>query len=197
MTFRYARPAVLVGALLLLVFFCAAHLRAAENTVTGVVVKSGFSGVIVKASGDSRAVKYRTGKQTVFTPRDYRPIEGDIVTVHFSRKLRANGRETLVASALALLKTDPARQEISNPAVGIVRKVGRKRIRFEFPATGQVITMEMKRDTKKVPAHWQPAVGDKVMVYSDQVLSRFGRKRVMVIRRMEKLGAVARRGRRI
>lgn len=179
---RYGRQAVLVGAVLVLLLLHGTQLRAADQVVTGVVVKSGYSGVVVKG------VKYQTGRETVFTPRNYRPSAGDTVTVRFYRRVRGHGRVALVASALSLVNKDPAHQEISSPAVGIVRKVGRRRIRFEFPALGQVVTMEMKRGTKKNPARWRLAVGDKVRVYSDKVPARFGSKAVMVISRMEKIG---------
>lgn len=186
---RYGRQAVLalVGAVLFLVLLHGAPLWAAGRAVTGVVVKSGFSGVIVREAGASRAVKYQTGRETVYSPRNYRPREGDTVTVRFYHKPRGKGRVALVASSLSLLKKDPGRTEVSSPAIGIIRKAGRKKIRFEFPALGQAITMEMTRGTKKSPARWRPAMGDKVRVYSATVPSRFGSKTVVVINRLEKL----------
>lgn len=184
---RYGRQAVLVGVVMFLTFFHGAQLWAADRAVTGVVVESGFTGVIVKAAGDLRAVKYQTGRGTVFAPANYRPVAGDTVTVRFYNKFRASGKEALVASAVSLQRNDPPRQEISSPAVGFVRRVGWRRIRFEFPAIGQVITMEMKRGMKKTPAHWRPAVGNKVRVHYDRVRARFGRRMVMVISQMENL----------
>lgn len=183
---RYGRQAVLIGAVLFLVILHGSHLWAAERAVTGVVVKSGFSGLIVN-SGGPRPVKYQTGRKTMFSPDNYRPRAGDIVTVRFYPKPRANGRVALVAAAVALVKKAPARQEISSPAIGLVRKVGWRRIRFEFPVNGQVVTMEMKRDTKKEPPSWRPAAGDRVRVYFAKVRARFGRKMVVVISRIEKI----------
>lgn len=184
---RYGRQAVLVGVVMLLAILPGARLWAADRTVTGVVVKSGFSGVIVKAAGEAAAVKYQTGRETVISPRNYRPSEGDTVTVRFHSKPRAHGKESRVASALTLVKHDSPRQEISSPAVGYVRKVGWRKIRFEFPTLGQVVTMEMKRGTKRTPARWRPAVGDKVRVHYSKVRARFGRRMVMVISQIENL----------
>lgn len=184
---RYSRQAVLVGVVMLLAILPGAKLWAAERTVTGIVVKSGYSGVIVKAVDDAKAVKYQTGRETVSSPANYRPLAGDTVTVRFHSKHRANGKEVLVASALSLLKRASPGQEISSPAVGFVRKVGWRKIRFEFPAIGQVLTMEMKRATKRTPARWRPAVGNKVRVHYAKVRARFGRRMVMVISKIESL----------
>jgi hypothetical protein len=183
---RYGRQTVLIGMVLCLVLWHSAQLQAAERAVTGVVVKSGFSGLIVN-SGGPQPVKYQTGRKTVFSPGHYRPQPGDTVTVRFSPKTRANGRVALVAAAVAQVKKAPARQEITSPAVGLVRKVGWRRIRFDFPASGQVVTMEMKRGTKKEPPSWRPAAGDRVRVYFTKVRARFGRKMVLVISRIEKI----------
>jgi len=184
---RYGRQAVLASVVMLLTIFHGAQLWAADRAVTGVVVESGFTGVIVKAADDSKAVKYQTGRETVFTPGNYRPLAGDTVTVRFHSNPRANGKEALVASGLSLLKRDSPGQEISSPAVGFVRKVGWRKIRFEFPAIGQVLTMEMKRGTKRIPARWRPAAGNKVRVHYDKVRARFSRRMVMVISQIENL----------
>ena len=184
---RYGRHLFMAVALLLLVLLPGALLWAGERTETGVVVKSGFSGVIVQAAGSPVAVKYHTGGMTVLAPGDYRPMPGDTVTVRFHSKLRANGQEIQVASALSLVKADSSHQEISSPAVGIVQAVGWKRIRFEFPGLGQVLTMEMTRGTIRTPEHWRPRVGDKVRVFYKRVQARFVRRTVMVINRMENL----------
>lgn len=185
MVYGYARQAVLVGVALLLLLFGGARLCAADRTVTGVVVKSGFSGVIVASGGSP--VKYQTGRRTVFTPRNYLPGKGDIVSVRFYGKRRADGREALLATAVSLVKKAPVGTEVvASPAVGIVKAVGRKRLRFEFPGKG-LVTMEMKRGMKMAPPRWRPAVGDRVRVYYDKVPARFVRKMVLVISRIEKI----------
>ncbi|MFA5517029.1 MAG: hypothetical protein WDA20_12155, partial [Desulfuromonadales bacterium] len=63
-----------LGAVLLLVLFQAGQLMAAEMSATGVVLESGFSGVILKTPGESAGVKYNTGRETLFSPEDYRPV---------------------------------------------------------------------------------------------------------------------------
>lgn len=179
----------MAGAVLLLVLSHGARLWAVDMAVTGVVVKSGLSGVMLKASSGAEAVKYQTGKKTVFTPDKYRPSAGDTVTVHFSRQ-HHKGKEILAASALSLVSKGqkaPYRPAISSPAVGIVWKVGRKRIKFAFLGNGQVFTMEMTRGTQKVPERWRPRAGDKVRIFYEMVPARFVRKTVMVIRKMERV----------
>jgi len=187
MVSRHFIQRILPVLLLLLPLSHAGQLRAAETAVTGIVVQSGLSGVMLRASGGAEPVKYRTGKETAFTPRDYRPGTGDTVTVRFHRQPQPRGKVALVASALILVSKAPARTEIASPAVGIVRKVGRKRIRFEFPALDQVVTMEMRRGTRREPERWRPAVGDRVRVYYEKVPARFVRKTVLVINRLERI----------
>ena len=152
----------------------------ATESITGVVSKSGFSGVIIKD------IKYNTGRETKYTPDDYRPIQGDTVTVSYYSKTLRKGENILAVSALALVKKDPNRKELTSPAKGIVQEVGRKRIRFDFPEVGQVIAMEKKRGMEMVPTAWQPAPGDKVIVHFARVKARFGNSMVTVINKMEK-----------
>jgi hypothetical protein len=182
---RYGREIFWAGTLLLQLLLPGTQLWAAERTVTGVVEQSGFFGVTVQTSGDTGAVKYQIGRQTVFIPSHYRPLPGDTVTVRFSGEPWANGKEVRIVSALSLVKPAPARPVIASPAVGIIRKMGWKRIRFTFPANGQTLTMEMTRGTRKIPERWRPKLGDKVKVFYDRVPARFVRKTVLVIRRLE------------
>lgn len=173
-----------VLAALLMLVFGFAQLSLAEETITGLVVESGFSGVVVKADG--REGKYNTGKETIYTPEDYRPLKGDTVTLTYYPKTSRSGGEILAVSSLSLVKMDPNRKELSSPASGIIREVGRKNLRIEFPGAAQSASMEMKRDMEKSPDGWLPAAGDKVTVTFDKVKARFGNNFVLVINKLEK-----------
>lgn len=176
--------AVLAGVMVLM--FSLTSVLFADETVTGLVVESGFSGVVIKTEGGA-AVKYNTGRETVYTPDDYRPLRGDVVSVGYYTKAGRGGNELLVAAAVTLVKKDPNRKELSSPAAGVIREVGRKAIRFEFPATGQVVAMDIKRGMEKVPTGWEPMVGEKVNVHFEKVNSRFGNNIVMVIDKLERV----------
>jgi len=180
------RQVVLVSAVLFLVFVQIGLLQAAESTKTGVVLESGYSGVVLKSPGDS-GVKYNTGRETRYTPADYRPVKGDKITVEFYPKQLANGQEILAVSALTLVKMDPNRKELTSPAVGTIMEVGRRSIRIDFPEVGQNISMDKKRGMTVVPGGWQPAAGDKVRVTYDKVRARFTSGMVYVMSKMEKM----------
>lgn len=186
MILRFKNRAVLKG-LIILIALAFAQAVYADDTVTGVVKESGYSGVMLKVKGKKTAVKYNTGRETVYTPDDYRPMKGDTVKISYYHKPARGGGEILAVSKLTLVKKDPNRKEITSPAIGIVREVGRRSIRFEFPKVGQHISMDMKRGMEILPAGWKPAVGDKVKVTYDKVKARFGSGIVLVISKIEKI----------
>ncbi|MDT8317059.1 MAG: hypothetical protein RQ824_03575 [bacterium] len=181
---QFKNKAALKGAIILIVLVFAQALYAAE-TVTGLVTESSFSGIVLKAKGEKAGIKYNTGRETVYSPDGYRPMEGDTVTISYYHKARRGGGEILAVSSLTLVKKDPNRKELESPAVGVVREVGRKNIRFEFPTVGQTISMEMKRGMETSPAGYKPAVGDKVKVTFANVKARFGNRIVRVISKIE------------
>jgi hypothetical protein len=184
----FGRFAVRLGTVLLLLIFChIGQLRAEEMSATGVVLESGASGVILPAPGKSAGVKYNTGRETRYSPEDYRPVKGDTIKVEYYRKLLKNGEEILAVSALSLVKQDPNRKEITSPAEGVVSEIGRKNIRFHFPNTGQQVSMERQRGMELVPGGWEPAEGNKVRVHYNKVRAKFGSGFVYVITRIEKL----------
>lgn len=167
-----------------LLVFGFTQISAAEESITGVVLESGLSGVVVQAGGN--AGKYNTGQETTFTPEEYRPVKGDTVTLSYYPKTLRNGMEVLAVSSLSLVKIDPNRKELSSPASGIIREVGRKSIRVEFPEAAQTVSMDMKRGMETIPDGWQPAAGAKVTVSFDKVKSRFTNNMVLVISKLEK-----------
>ena len=176
MHIRFKSTIALTGLLLFLTF----GLAFANETVTGVIEKSGFSGVIIDG------IKYNTGRETKYEPEDYRPFAGDKVTLTYYQKAMRNGNNILAVSNLTLVKKDPKRKELESPAQGVIQEIGRKKIRFEFPKTNQVISMEMNRKTVRAPEGWHPSVGDKVIVTFKNVKARFGNRFVAIIEKMEK-----------
>ena len=145
------------------------------------VQEGGLSGLVIQG------VKYNTGRETSFTPGDYRPVKGDTVTLTFYNKTMPNGQEGLAISSLELVKKDPNRKELTSPAVGKVTEVTRRAVRIDFPAAGQEIVMDFKRGMEFSPAGWKPAVGDKVKVHYDKVPSRFTGGLVHVMSKLEKM----------
>ena len=186
MNYRSSRLAVftVIAAILVLCRFGVAW--AADQKVTGIVAESGYSGVVLKAPGERKGVKYNTGRETTYNPADYRPVKGDTVTLAYYRKLLGNGKELLAVSSITLVKKESGRKELTSPAMGVVREAGRKMMRIEFPATGQVITMDKKRGMDIMPPGWVPAAGDRVKVYYEKVPARFGPGVVHVIGKLEK-----------
>jgi len=173
-----------VLAVLGLLVFGLAQLSLADETITGVVLESGLSGVIVRA-GD-RDGKYNTGQETNFSPSDYRPVKGDTVTLSFYPKTLRTGVDVLAVSSLTLVSKDPNRKELTSPANGIIQEVGMKSIRVEFPEAGQTVSLDMKRGMDTEPGGWKPVAGAKVTVYFDKVKSRFTNNMVLVISKLKK-----------
>ena len=184
---NFGKRMVWLGVALLLVALQVGPAGAEEMSVTGVVLESGFSGVVLKSQGKAAGVKYYTGRETRFSPQDYSPVKGDTVKLTYYPKTLRNGEEILAVATLTLVKMDPNRKELSSPAVGTVVEIGRRNIRFDFPASGEKLSMERKRGMEKVPGGWEPAVGDKVKVTYEKVRSRFGGGIVYVMSKMEKV----------
>lgn len=176
MPLKIKTTAILTGLLLFLTF----GLAQAADTVTGTISKSGFSGVVVNGT------KYNTGRETKYTPVDYRPLSGDTITLTYYEKAMRNGNHLLAVSTLTLVKKDPNRKELVSPADAVITEVGRSRIRFDFSSTKQIISLAMKRGMDKVPSGWKPTVGDKVVVTFSKVKSRWTSNYVTVIDKLEK-----------
>lgn len=171
MTPRGGFRAVLAGVLLLVLGL--AQVVCAGDSVTGLVVESGMSAVVLQGA-DGTTTKYNLGVETNYIPGDYRPGSGDTVTlVYYSKTLR-NGDNVLAVSSLTMVNKDPNRKDLESPALGTIREVGKKSIRVDVPSVGQVVSMDMGRNMTKVPADWKPAVGDKVKVSFNKVKSSFG-----------------------
>ncbi|AMV73172.1 hypothetical protein JCM30471_15810 [Desulfuromonas carbonis] len=184
---RIGRQLVWLGMALMLVALQAGPSRAEEMAVTGVILESGFSGVVLRAQGKGEGVKYNTGRETRYSPADYNPVAGDTVKLTYYKKMLKNGEDVLAVSTLTLVKMDPNRKELTSPAVGTVVEIGRKSIRFDFPASGERLSMERKRGMEMVPAGYDPTVGDKVKVSYEKVRSKFGGGIVYVMERIEKV----------
>lgn len=171
MTPRGGFGAVLAGVLLLVLGL--AQVVFAGDSVTGLVVESGMSAVVLQGA-DGSTTKYNLGVETTYIPGDYRPGSGDTVTlVYYSKTLR-NGDNVLAVSSLTMVNKDPNRKDLESPALGTIREVGKKSIRVDVTSVGQVVSMDMGRNMTKVPADWKPAVGDKVKVSFNKVKSSFG-----------------------
>ncbi len=183
---EFGRQAVLSVAVLLLFLVLVGQLRA-EETRTGVVLESGYSGVVLQSPDDPNGIKYNTGRETSYSPADYRPVKGDIITLAYYQKQLPNGQDVLAVSSLKLVKMDPNRKELTSPAEGSIIEIGRKSIRIDFPENGQNISMDRKRGMQVVPGGWEPVMGDKVRVDYEKVKSRFTGGIVFVISRIEKI----------
>lgn len=179
---RYKIQAAL--AVVLLLVFGFSQISFADETITGVVLESGFTGIVLK-SGENTG-KYNTGQETAFAPADYRPLKGDTVTLSYYPKTLRNGVEVLAVSTLTLVSKDPNRKELNSPASGIIQEVGVKSIRIEFPDAGQTVAMDIKRGMETDPDGWKPVVGARVEVYFDKVKSRFTNNIVPVISKLKK-----------
>lgn len=171
MTPRCGLGAVLAGVLLLVLGLAGGV--AANDTVTGLVVESGMSAVVLQGA-DGATTKYNLGVETNFIPGDYRPGRGDTVTLEYYAKTLRSGEDVLAVAKLTMVSKDPNRKDLESPAQGTIREVGRKSLRIDIPAVGQVVSMDLGRNMEKKPADWKPAVGDKVTVHFNRVKSSFG-----------------------
>ncbi len=171
MTPRCGFGAVLAGALLL--FMGLAQVVFATDSVTGLVVESGMSAVVLQGA-DGTTTRYNFGVETAYIPSDYRPGSGDTVTLEYYAKTLRNGDNVLAVAKLTMVSKDPNRKDLESPALGTIREVGKKSLRIDIPSVGQVVSMDLGRNMTKVPADWKPAVGDKVKVNFNKVKSSFG-----------------------
>jgi len=171
MTPRCGFLAVLAGVVLLVMGL--AQGVAANDSVTGLVVESGMS-VVVLQGADGATTKYNLGAETNFIPGDYRPGSGDSVTLEYYAKTLRSGESVLAVAKLTMVSKNPNRKDLESPALGTIREVGRKSLRIDIPAVGQIVSMDLGRNMEKIPADWKPAVGDKVKVSFNRVKSSFG-----------------------
>jgi hypothetical protein len=157
----------------------------AENRTKGVVVETGFSGIILKGP-DQVKVKYWTGRRTKYSPSDWRPMAGDKISVTFYQTVSRKGEKKLVASHLELVEAGARAGEIKSPASGKVIKVGRRSLLVEIYKIESAMRFERSRGTRYVPDGWRPAPGDKMRILFTRKPRRFGTGYVYVIDSLKK-----------
>jgi hypothetical protein len=146
---------------------------AADQTASGTVTETGMSGIILKGAGGAE-VKYWTGKETRYSPSDWRPMDGDKIKVAYYAKTSKKGETKLVATQVDLVQSDPNRVELKSPAAGTVREVGHTGIIVDMDATKTAIKFSTGRNTVFTPGGQKPAVGNRVKITFTRTPSKWG-----------------------
>ena len=156
--------------------------------MTGIVNEASLGSIIVTPKGERATIRYHIGRETKYTPHDYRAIAGDTVSINYYEKTSRTGGHMLVASTMTLVKTDPDRKDLTSPAQGIVDEVGRMgNIRITYPSFGITISLGRKRGCKYTPVGYAPQVGDKVEVHFEEAVNRWTGGKSKVITAIKKL----------
>jgi len=157
---------------------------AGDQTVTGVVSKTGFGKFVLKTKGGDKT--FNTGRGTKYEPADFRAREGDKVKVtYYDKDLR--GKTIQAVSLLKLIKANPNFKEPANPAEGTIKEAGRRNFLIYIPKIKKAWKFEIARGWKKIPKDWTPAADDKVKVTYKKVPSRFTGNIIYQIKTFEKM----------
>jgi len=159
----------------------------ADAEVTGVVKELGFNKFVMVGSGSNTATTYNTGRETQYSPSDYRVLAGDTITINYYEKTARSGNIILAVSSVLLKNSDPNRKDLVSPAVGIVKEVGRSKIRINYPEYNKTLSWPKKRGIKMTPTGYAPQVGDKVEVHFEKVTNRWTKQSGYVINAMKKI----------
>jgi len=146
---------------------------AADQAASGTVTETGMSGIILKGAGGAE-VKYWTGKETRYSPPDWRPMVSDKIKVAYHAKTSKRGETKLVATQVDLVQADPNRVELKSPATGTVREVGHTGIIVDMDATKTAIKFSTGRKTVFTPGGQKPAVGNRVKITFTRMPSKWG-----------------------
>ncbi len=159
----------------------------AGTEVTGIVKEVGFNKFIMSTTGSEDRVRYNTGRETKYSPRNYRVLQGDTITINYYEKPTRNGGVMLAVSYVFLKKTDTTRKDLVSPAIGIIVEIGRAKIRINYLDNNQTISLSKKRGMKLIPAGYPPQVGDKVEVSFEKVINQWTGKSANAITVLKKI----------
>lgn len=158
---------------------------AGDQTLTGMVAKSGRGSIILGTSG-GKEERLNLGRETAYEPADYRPMDGDKVKVTYYDKDH-RGKMIKAVTMVELIKANPDFKEPPNPATGTIKEAGRRAFNVYIPELKKGWTFEIARGWKSIPKGWKPAADDKVKVTWERVASRFGSGYVYTIKTLEKI----------
>lgn len=159
----------------------------AGTEVSGVVKEVGFNQFIMIATGSNEGVRYNTGRETKYSPGDYRALQGDTISINYYEKPTKNGGIMLAVSSLELKKSNPNRKDLVSPAIGVITEVGRAKIRIDYIEYNQTISWSKKRGMQLMPAGYTPQVGDKVEVSFEMVKNQWTGRSSNVISGLKKI----------
>ena len=130
--------------------------------IKGTFVKRGFKDFTIDSDGTQ--MYFNVGRTTTFSPKHWRPMEGDKISVEYHKK-QGRSRMMLVPNVVTLEKLGPNNNNtiIESPTKVTVLEVG---------ASGAIVVLDeydglekrflrSRRNTKIIPAGWLPQQGEK------------------------------------
>jgi len=135
----------------------------AGTEIKGKVTETGFGKFKMKDSSDTERLFYIEKKTSTYEPSDWRPIEGDQVTISYN-ETESRGKTKLVVDKVKLDKASPNTVQIKSPVKVEIREAGRSGYKVKISDSGKPFKFDKDRNTQVVPAGWQPKTGEKATV---------------------------------
>ena len=159
---------VLLGIMLILLA-CSVRTLAEEekgNMVQGTIVETGFGKFKLQDLQDKKKVTrlfYVSRKSTIFKPNNWRPINGDKVSLTY---IEVPKRKSTIAKVgtVTLVKAGPNTLRLKSPVAVEIAETGRSGYKVRIGKSRTLFKFASHRRTKVVPAGWIPAPGDKAVI---------------------------------
>lgn len=158
---NWKRLSVMAGIVLATIW----SIPARGDEASGVITDTGFNGgsFTIDDKGTTREFNLSSSKSQ-FEPTTWRPTKGDAVKLTFTTTQDRHGNPVLAVDKVTLVKAGPDTvAELKSPVSVEITEVGRSGVRAKIPS-GQILRFGYSRGTKKLPAGWVPAVGEKASI---------------------------------
>ncbi len=142
------------------------------DEAAGRIADTGFGSFKLDEKGTLRQFNLSHSK-TVYEPTTWRPNEGDEVKVAFTATPNKRGDVVLAVDKLTMVKAGPSTiANLTSPVIVEIVETGSSGVKVKLPK-GQIVKFDFGRNTKRLPAGWVMAVGEKAKITFEAKVNRF------------------------
>lgn len=151
----------------------------------GRVTETGFNSLRVDDKGTLR--QFHTSARTQYEPATWRPGMGDEVSITYAPGQSRRGVPILAVGKMTLVKPGPETvTDLASPVVVEIVEVGASGVKGKT-AKGQIVKFATGRGTRRLPAGWVIAVGERARITFQAKPNRFSGGLVFAVDQIEKL----------
>ncbi|MBN2302780.1 MAG: hypothetical protein JXN60_09740 [Lentisphaerae bacterium] len=156
----------------MIVCFALGIVGAHAEEAKGIVSEMGFGKFRLKESDNVARLFHLKKKTTSFEPADWRPAEGDKISLTFMETVSRSGT-ILQAQQVKLKKAGPNTFDLENPVDVEIIETGRSGFIVKLIRRNKQWRFDRHRRTEMVPAGWIPCTGEKARIHFQKKVAAF------------------------